>query len=413
MRVAVVGSGVAGLMCAHWLHPLHEITLFEADDRIGGHTNTVQVELDGEHHAIDTGFIVYNETNYPLFSSVLRTLGVATQPSEMSFSVSAGAHDFEYRGNGTALWAQASNALDPSFARLLLDILRFNRRARSLLLTGETDETVGDLLHRGGYGSRLSDHYLVPLGSAIWSADPTTFTNMPAHTLARFLHNHGMLQLKGRPRWRTVAGGSARYVHALTRPFSHRIRIATPVEKVVRNGASVTVLTRNGPEVFDAVVMAVHSDQALALLGDPSCQEREILGAIRYQPNVATLHTDTSLLPRRRRAWASWNAHLPAEPVARPTVTYWMNCLQRLRSRRQFCVTLNREREIDPATVLGQWSYSHPQYDTAAVAAQRRRSQIQGRNRTWYCGAYWGYGFHEDGVASALDVCKDLGAPGR
>jgi len=413
MRVAIVGSGISGLMCAHWLHPAHEITVFEADDRIGGHTNTVQVDLDGEHHAVDTGFIVYNETNYPVFSSVLHQLEVATQPSEMSFSVSTEGRDFEYRGNGTALWAQPSNALDPSFSRLLADILSFNRRARRLLTAGDDAGTVGELLAHGRYGRRLADHYLVPLGSAIWSADPATFLEMPALTLARFLHNHGMLQLKGRPRWRTVTGGSDRYVQALIRPFAHRIRVSVPVEKLVRNGGSVTVLTGAGPELFDAVVVAVHSDQALGLLGDPTPPEREILGAIRYQPNVATLHTDISMLPRRRRAWASWNAHLPAQPVPRPTVTYWMNMLQGLRARQQLCVTLNRSDEIDPATVLGQWSYSHPVYDTAAVAAQRRRSEIQGRQRTWYCGAYWGYGFHEDGVVSALDACRDLGAPCR
>lgn len=414
MRIAVVGAGVSGLTCAHWLSVAHDVTVFEAEDRLGGHTHTVRVDLAEATHHVDTGFIVHNERNYPRFSALLRRLGVATQPSEMTFSVSSGQDDFEYRGNGLGLWAQPANALRPSHGRLLADILAFNRRARRLLEGGPAAGAPGslaDFLAAGDHGPRLAAHYVVPLGSAIWSADPTTFDAIPAQTFARFLDNHGMLQLKGRPQWRTVTGGAARYVAALAVPLAGRVRRATPVGKVVRHDGGVTVLTPGGPEEFDAVVLAVHSDQALGLLGDPSRPERDVLGSIAYQPNVATLHTDRAMLPRRRRAWASWNAYLPPGPSQLPTVTYWMNRLQRLDSAEPLCVTLNRQDEIDPATVLGQWTYGHPVLDAAAVTAQGRRHELQGRRRTWYCGAYWGYGFHEDGVASAADVAQALGAP--
>ena len=264
------------------------------------------------------------------------------------------------------------------------------------------------MLRQGSYHPRLAEQYLLPLGSAIWSADPTTFGAMPAVTFARFMDNHGMLQLKGRPPWRTISGGAVTYVEAMRRAMSAQVRLGARVHKVTRAADSVTLLSDAGPESHDAVVLAVHSDQALALLGDPSRDEREILGSIRYRPNVATLHTDSSLLPRRRRAWAAWNAYLPQPARACPTVTYWMNCLQRLDSRTQFCVTLNREDQIAPSAVLGQWTYDHPVFDAGAVEAQARGARIQGRRRTWYCGAYWGYGFHEDAVASAARVCGQL-----
>lgn len=414
MKIAVVGAGISGLSCAFRLSETHEVTLFEAEERLGGHTHTVRVDLDGETHYVDTGFIVYNEPNYPLFSALLSELSVATQPSEMSFSVSSGSDDFEYRGNGLGLWAQPSNALRPSFVRLLSDVLRFNRDVRRLLADGGgrlRGATLSDLLAEGRYGADLGPRYLVPLGSAIWSADPERFGDIPAETFARFLDHHGMLQLKGRPRWRTVTGGANRYVEALARRLRASVRLGLAVEKVVREPEAVTLLSAAGEETYDAVVLAVHSDQALALLGDPSRAEREVLGAITYRRNVATLHTDESMLPRRRRAWAAWNAHLPSIPGGQPTVTYWMNRLQRLDARRQLCVSLNREAEIDPALVIGQWSCHHPVFDRSAIHAQGRRGEIQGRRRTWFCGAYWGYGFHEDGVASALDVCRLLQAP--
>lgn len=410
MRVAVIGAGVSGLSAAHWLSPRHEVTLFEAEHRLGGHTNTVRVDLSDETHHVDTGFIVYNEENYPLFSGLLKELEIATQPSEMSFSVSSGVVDFEYRGNGLRLWAQPRNALAPSYARFLSDILRFNRQARRLLREGDDEETLAELLARGGYGPRLAEHYLVPLGSAIWSADPGSFSAIPARTLAQFLDNHGMLRLKRRPQWRTVTGGARRYVEAIAASLEGHVRRANPVHEIIRERDGVTVLSPMGRERFDAVVLAVHSDQALGLLGDPTSTEERVLGDLRYEANVATLHTDVAMLPRRRAAWASWNAYLPATDRHRATVTYWMNSLQRLRSSEALCVTLNRSHEIDPATVLGEWEYAHPVLDAAAVRAKARRHELQGRLRTWYCGAYWGYGFHEDGVRSAAEVARALGA---
>jgi uncharacterized protein len=407
----VVGAGVSGLSAAYWLSAAHDVVLFEAQARLGGHTHTVRVDLADATHHVDTGFIVYNEANYPRFAALLRVLGVATQPSEMSFSVSSGGVDFEYRGNGLGLWAQPTNAVRPAHARLLADILHFNARARALLRTGGEAGSLADFVAAGRHGPRLTSHYLVPLGSAIWSADPQTFATIPARTFARFFDNHGMLRLKGRPQWRTVTGGAARYVDRLAASLEGLIRRATPVQKLVRDVDGVTVLTDCGPERFDAAVVAVHGDEALALLGDPTRAEREVLGAFAYQQNVVTLHADRSLLPRRRSAWASWNAHLPKIPSQLPTVTYWMNRLQRLSSTEPLCVTLNREDEVDPTRVFGQWGYAHPVLDTAAVAAQRCRAEVQGHRRTWYCGAYWGYGFHEDGVQSAADVARALGAP--
>jgi predicted NAD/FAD-binding protein len=411
VRVAIVGGGVSGLVCAHLLHPHHEVTVFEAEGRLGGHTNTVRVDLADETHYVDTGFIVFNDRNYPLFSTLLDRLGVPSQPSTMSFSVSATDPDLEYRGNGWRLYAQPANALRPEFQRLLVDVLRFNHRARRLLGDRRDTASLGDFVRHGRYGDLFASHYLVPLGSAIWSADPTTFDAIPATTVASFFDHHGMLALKGRPEWRTVSGGSSRYVEALVRPFRHRVRLGSAVEKVTRRGTQVLVMSAGqGEESFDAVVMAAHSDQALKLLSDPSPTEREVLGAISYRDNVATLHTDVSLLPRRRAAWAAWNYHRSPELCRAPTVTYWMNCLQRLRSSAELLVTLNREHEIDPHRVLGQWRYAHPVFDQGSVRAQRRLGELQGRRGTFYCGAYWGYGFHEDGVRSGVDVARLLGA---
>jgi len=433
MKIAIVGTGISGLVCAHHLHPRHDVTLFEANDYVGGHTHTVDVELDGRTHAVDTGFIVYNEPNYPAFTRLLDELGVTTQPSVMSFSVRDDTTGLEYRGDGLGgIYAQRANLARPAFQRMLVDIVRFNRQARRLLerhrrAEGAADAagaaaldtlTLDDLLTRHRYSDLFVSHVLVPLGSAIWSADPDRVTRFPAVAYARFMDNHGLLRRRGRPQWRTVTGGSRRYVEALTAPFADRIRLGTPVTKIRRardhGHVEIELLSAPaGPEQFDRVVLAGHADQSLRLLSDPSDAERDILGALRYQSNVATLHTDERLLPRAPGARASWNTHVgtaastPAG-TAGASLTYWMNELQSIESSRPLLVTLNRHDDIDPATVVGCYQYDHPVFDLPALGAQRRRREIQGRDGTYFAGAYWGYGFHEDGVQSALDAVRGL-----
>jgi uncharacterized protein len=403
VKLAIVGAGIAGLTCAHVLHRRHEITLFEADRRLGGHTNTVRVDLADETHHVDTGFIVHNDRNYPRFIRLLKELGVATQPSEMSFSVSDGG-TFEYSGaSPNGLFACRSHLVRPSFHRMVRDLLRFNREAPALVGTNGRGPSLGAFLTAGGYSREFVDRLIIPQASAVWSADPDQLWELPASFLAEFFDNHGMFALRGRPRWRTIAGGAKTYVDALTAPFADRIRTDTPVRSVRRAADAVEL----DGERFDAVVIAAHADQALAMLADPTPRELAILGAIPYQPNEAVLHTDRRQLPRRRRAWASWNFHLEHVPTGRTTVTYHMNRLQSLRSRSELCVTLNRTDEIEPESIIATIPYAHPVFTQAGVAAQRRWSEIS-RDRTYYCGAYWGYGFHEDGVASALRVCEAL-----
>jgi predicted NAD/FAD-binding protein len=404
VRIAIVGSGIAGLTCAHVLHRRHEITLFEADDRLGGHTNTVRVDLADETHHVDTGFIVHNDRNYPGFRRLLAELGVATQPSEMSFSVSDGA-GFEYNGSSpNGLFACRAHLVRPSFHRMVRDLVRFNREARGLIGLNGSGPSLGAFLEAGGYSRAFVERLIVPQASAVWSADPAQMWDFPASFLAEFFDNHGMFELRGRPRWHTVAGGAKTYVDALAAPLAGRIRLSAPVRAIRRGPDAVEV----DGERFDAVVIAAHSDQALAMLADPSAVEVEVLGAIPYQRNEAVLHTDGRLLPQRRRAWASWNFHLEDRPAGRTTVTYHLNRLQSLRSRTQLCVTLNRSEAIDPAKVIRTIGYAHPVFTRKGVAAQARWGEISGRDRIHYCGAYWGFGFHEDGVASALRVCERL-----
>ena len=411
MRIAIVGAGVSGLVCAHMLRRDHELVVFEAGDHAGGHANTVRVETDTGVYAIDTGFVVFNDRNYPKFERLLGELGVATQPSQMSFGVSDG-RDFEYNGASLqGLFACRRHALSPSFYRMIADLFRFNRDA-VLLLAGDSELSLREWLAERGYSQIFVERLIVPQASAVWSADPAQMWSFPARFLVEFFDNHGMLGFRRRPCWRTIAGGSRSYVEALTRPLRERLRLSTPVTEVCRHPSHVTVSSRAGErERFDAVVIATHSDQALALLGDPSERERELLGAIPYQPNEAVLHTDRSLLPRRRRAWASWNYHLDAGAPGRCAVTYHMNRLQSLRADREFCVTLNRTTAIDPERIIQTIQYAHPVYTPASVAAQARHEEISGRNRTHYCGAYWGWGFHEDGVASARRVVGELSGP--
>lgn len=412
-RIAVIGSGVSGLVTAHLLHPHADVTVFEADSKLGGHVNTVDVTDGGRTFGIDTGFIVYNERNYPFFSSLLDELGVETQPSDMSFAVSSRVSGLEYAGtNLNTLLARRTNAFRPSFLRMLLDVVRFNRAARALLCEDDLSLSLEAFLKKGRYGRSFVEDYLIPLGASIWSANPQTFTAFPAAPLARFLHQHGLLTFGDRPRWRTVTGGARRYVEALIAPLGGRVRANCAVTRVVRDAGAVTVHSTLHPEGerFDRVVLATHADTALALLDEPSADERGILGAMRFQHNRATLHTDVSLLPKRPRARASWN-YTSGEDVQVPVLTYYANRLQGLVSETHYCITLNADSAIEPSTVIASFDYRHPVFDEAALRAQRRHHEIDGRQRTHFVGAYRGYGFHEDGVQSAHRVtARILGA---
>jgi predicted NAD/FAD-binding protein len=397
------------MVAAYRLNSEHDVTVFESGAHIGGHTHTVDVEHAGCCYAVDTGFIVYNDWTYPNFIGLLNELGVEWQPSDMSFSVRCEKSGLEYNGTSVnSLFAQRRNLLRPSFLRMVGDILRFNRHAPSLLRSGET-ASLGDYLAREAYSQYFIDHYIIPMGAAIWSSRPIDMLHFPARFFVDFFANHGFLSVNERPTWRVIRGGSREYVRKLTAPFASRIRLNTPVASVQRQPHQVILRLKNGTlEHFDQVFIACHSDQALALLSDASHEEREILGAIRYQSNSALLHTDVRLMPRRPLAWAAWNYHLPIEQYERVTVTYNMNILQALDAPVQFLLTLNRNDDVDPAQVLGHYEYDHPVYTSAAVAAQARRHEINGVRRTYYCGAYWSYGFHEDGVKSGLSAVEEF-----
>ena len=409
MKIAIIGSGVAGNVVARRLHRAHDITVYEAASHIGGHTHTHSVEQAGRRYEVDTGFIVFNDRTYPHFIALLDELGVASQESSMSFSVRNEASGLEYNGTTlNTLFAQRRNLLRPSFLGMIRDILRFNREAPALLAErgGELplgELPLGELLARGRYGRAFVEHYIVPMGASIWSSDPASMLEFPARFFVRFLHNHGMLTVNDRPVWRTIRGGSARYVETLTAPFRERIRLNTPVEWMRRLPGSVIVKARGSEALrFDAAFLSCHSDQALRLLADPSRVERDVLGAIPYQTNEAVLHTDTRLLPKRRLAWAAWNYHVLPEGRGPIALTYNMNILQRLDAPTPFLVTLNRSEAIDPARVIKRITYHHPLFTPSAVAAQARQRELNGAHRTYYCGAWWSNGFHEDGVVSAL-----------
>jgi predicted NAD/FAD-binding protein len=420
MRIAIVGAGVSGLVAAHLLHGEHEIVVHEAAAYAGGHVNTIRVATEHAHHDLDTGFIVMNDRNYPNFTRLLDRLGVATQPTHMSFSVKGEEEDFEYAGTPRGLFCQPSNLVSPRFQRMIVELVRFNRELRRLLAreqpTAQAEESLEEFLARHRFSRPFVERLLVPQVSAVWSADPRRMSSFPVRFLAEFFANHGMLGFRDRPRWATVAGGSARYVDALIAPFREHVRLSSPVRSIMRRADRIELSSeaadgRMLSESYDQVVIATHSDQALRMLRDPSPQEARVLAAIPYQPNEAVLHTDSSLLPRRRHARAAWNFHLLREPKAQSTVTYYMNHLQRLQADRDFCVTLNHSEAIDPAKIIRRIAYAHPVYTPEGVAAQKQHAAISGlASRTHYCGAYWGWGFHEDGVNSALRACAPLGA---
>jgi predicted NAD/FAD-binding protein len=409
MKIAIVGTGIAGNTVAHHLHAHHDISVFEAQSHIGGHTHTHDIELQGLHFAVDTGFIVFNDRTYPNFLKLLDELMITAQPTEMSFSVRSDARNLEYNGHSlNTLFAQRRNLIRPSFLRMIQDILRFNREAPTLLAQSQ-EISLGQYLREGNYRADFIHHYIIPMGAAIWSTDPRSMMDFPAQFFIRFFRNHGLLEINNRPQWYVVRGGSREYAQALVAPFRSRIHLNTPVTMIRRFAEGVEIHAQGrAPEWFDAVFIASHSDQALAMLEQPSVAEREVLGAIPYQENEAILHTDTAVLPKRKAAWAAWNYHIDTDRAEGATLTYNMNILQGLRAPETLCVTLNSDARIDPSKIIKRMSYAHPLYTPESVAAQARQSELNGAQRTFFCGAYWRNGFHEDGVVSALTALEDF-----
>lgn len=412
MRIAVIGSGISGLAAGYYLSRKHEVHLFEKETRLGGHTHTVIVESSRGPLAVDTGFIVHNDRTYPNLVKLLAELGIETQPADMSFSVSCRSSGYEYSSRGlSGFFAQRSNIVRLAQYRLLREILRFNREAPKLLEDPAAETlTLGDLIEQGRYSPLFAERYLYPMASAVWSMAPEAMRSFPALTLVRFFDNHGMLGINTHPKWKVIRGGSQSYLQPLTAPFRRRIHTGVSIRTVSRGEAGVTLhFPDRPPMTFEQVVFACHGNQILPLLEAPTGAERDILGRFATSRNEVCLHTDSAMLPRRLRARASWNYHLNAEPGAAATVTYHMNRLQSLDVPEDYCVTLNANGTVDPAKVLRRMVYYHPLYTREAVRAQARWSEISGANRTHFCGAYWFYGFHEDGLNSALRVARALG----
>ena len=411
MRIAVIGSGISGMAAAYYLSRKHEVTLFEKDARLGGHTHTVTVESSLGPLAVDTGFIVHNDRTYPHLVRLFSELGVETQPSDMSFAVMSQSSGYEYSSRGlNGFFARRSELFGRQQYRLLLEILRFNREAPKLLENPTLAAlTLGDLIEQGRYSSLFTERYLYPMASAVWSMSVDAIRNFPAMTLVRFFQNHGMLGINTHPQWKVVRGGSMNYIAPLTAPYRDRIFLGIAIQHIARDQTGVTLRFVNRPAMrFDEVVFSCHGNQILPLLEAPSDREREILGRFTTSRNEVCLHTDARWLPRRPQARASWNYALSEEPGA-ATVTYHMNRLQSLTTPEDYCVTLNANGDIDSGKVLRRMVYHHPVYESAAVRAQERWHEISGRNRTHFCGAYWFYGFHEDGLNSALRVARSLG----
>ena len=414
--IAVIGSGVAGMSCAWLLDQAHHVTVYEADGRIGGHSHTVQAPTPAGAVAVDTGFIVYNEANYPNLTALFAHLNVPTKATEMSFGVSLDDGALEYgSAHPLAIFAQPSNLVKPRFWSMLKDLVRFYREAPSALAALELQPaTLGELLDRGGYGRAFQEDHLLPQVGAIWSTSPRGARDYPAAALIRFFENHGLLKLVNRPLWRTVEGGSRAYVKVLTAPFADRIRKGAPVTAVARENGRVRVTDAAGAsQVYDAVVIAAHADQALAMLAQPTAAEETVLGAFQYSRNRAVLHTDRSLMPKRRAAWSAWNHIGRRDDPTGFCVTYWMNELQSLETPHDLFVTLNPNRPVAPQHVIRAIDYEHPLFDTAALDAQRKLWSLQGEGGVWFCGAHFGAGFHEDGLQSGLAVAEQLGGVRR
>jgi len=413
MRIAIVGSGISGLAAAWSLSPVHDVVVYEREARPGGHSATVDIDYDGVQTAVDTGFIVYNELTYPNLTALLATLGVATEASDMSLSVSLDGGRREWCGHGLGgVFAQRTNVASPAFLWMLREILRFNRTAPVDRAAGRlAGLSLGAYLEMRGFRGRFATDYLQPMGAAIWSTPPADMLAFPAESLIAFFENHRLMHIE-RPVWRTVSGGSRVYVQKMMQRLIGRVRLATPVAQIERTATGVIVTDETGhADRFDAVVLASHSDQSLGMLADATAAERAVLGAVRYRPNDVYLHRDARLMPKRKAAWASWNvAGRTGEAGRDVSVTYWMNRLQNLDPKRPLFVSLNPIEQPLPETVFDRYSYAHPQFDSAALAAQRSLSAIQGQRGTWFCGAWCGYGFHEDGLKAGLEVAEALGA---
>lgn len=415
-KIAIIGSGISGLTCAHLLHKEHNVTVFESNSYIGGHTATKDVNIAGETFAIDTGFIVFNDWTYPNFIKLMDKLKVKTQPTEMSFSVKNHAEKLEYNGNTiNSLFAQRRNIFRPKFIRLVRDILRFNKACKRINASNEIDEskTLIEFINELKLSDVFIQNYILPMCAAIWSSSVEDTKSFPLKFFLQFFNNHGLLNIADRPQWYSIVGGSKQYIAPLTKGFEDSIRLNSAVKSVsAKEGGYHVKISQGDSEYFDEVIFACHSDQALAMLSQPTAQQQDILSAIPYAMNEVVMHTDTNILPKRQLAWASWNYLLNGDKdeQSRPaSVTYNMNILQNLQTNTTFCVTLNNTKQIDPNKVLGTYHYAHPQYNLTMVEAQSRRGEICGKEGLHFCGAYWYNGFHEDGVRSALDVCKRYG----
>ena len=413
MKIAIIGSGISGLTAAYLLNQQHKIEVFEANNYIGGHTHTHTICFDGSKLKIDSGFIVYNENTYPNFIQLLQKLNVTSQLSTMGFSVKSNIQNLEYSGNSlNALFAQRSNLFKPVFLRMLGQIYRFNKKAQTELESLDPNTTLATYLTKNQYSRELINHYIIPMGAAIWSSIPSNMLEMPAKFFIRFFKNHGLLKITNRPKWWVIKGGSNSYIEKIIVGFRDRIHLSKPVASVQRTRKDVTLNFSDSsikPEVFDKVVFANHSDQALSLITSPSVDEQQILGSLPYQKNEAILHWDESILPKRKSAWSSWNYSLDNHPEKPVAITYNMNILQSLSSSKTFCVTLNQTDRINPKKIIKRITYHHPIFTTDSIQAQRRKKIINGENNSYFCGAYWRNGFHEDGVVSALEVGQEFG----